>query len=346
MEFTLEQIAGRIGAKVIGNPAAMINGLGSLDDAVEGQITFLANPKYASLVASTRATAVILPPGAENFGKNVLEFSDPYLAFAKLLTLFYVPAFRPLGVLAGAIVSSKATFGDDITVFPGAYIADGVTIGDRVVIYPGVVIYENVTIGSDVTIHSNVSIREQTRIGDRVIIHNGAVIGSDGFGYLPEGKKYYKIPQIGIVVIEDDAEIGANSTIDRAALDTTRISRGTKIDNLVQIAHNCFIGEDTAIAAQAGVAGSTRIGRNVTIGGQVGIVGHLKICDNTMFAAKGGVMGNISKPGAYSGTPVIPHRDWLKACALYAKLPELKKTITTLEKRILDLEKQIESGDQ
>jgi len=339
MEITLRELAELISGTVIGDPDAKVNGLGSLDDAVEGQITFLANPKLAEKVSRTGATAVILPPGADGFGRNVIETSNPYLAFAKVLTLFCIPPHKPKGIMTGAFVSPTAILGSQITVYPGAYIADGVIIGDRAVIYPGVVIYDGVKIGDDAVIHANVSIRERCRIGHRVIIHNGAVIGSDGFGYAPDGKKYFKIPQIGIVVIEDDVEIGANTTIDRAALDVTLIRNGTKLDNLVQIAHNCTIGENTAIAAQSGVAGSTKIGSNVTVGGQVGIVGHLKIGDNTMFGAKGGVMSNIDQPGAYSGCPVIPHKDWLRASSIYAKLPEMRRTISALEKRIAELEK-------
>lgn len=344
MDFTLEQIAARINGKVIGNPAARVNGLGSLDDAIEGQITFLANPKYASKVATTRATAVILPAGADGFGKNVIESSDPYLAFAKLLTLFHVKPLQPRGILAGAFVSTEAILGSDITVYPGAYIAAGVIIGNRVVIHPGVVICEGVTIGDDVILYPNVSIRERCRIGNRVILHNGAVIGSDGFGYTPEGKSYFKIPQVGIVVIEDDVEIGANSTVDRAAIDKTIICRGTKIDNLVQIAHNCIIGEDTVIAAQTGVSGSTKIGKHVTIGGQAAFAGHLVIGDNIMIGGRAGVTGNLDQPGVYSGLPAIPHRNWLKASMLYEKLPEMKKNITNLEKRIAELEKQLDSA--
>jgi UDP-3-O-[3-hydroxymyristoyl] glucosamine N-acyltransferase len=241
--------------------------------------------------------------------------------------------------MEGAFVSPEATLGSDITVYPGAYVADDVKIGNRVVIHPGAVIYEGAIIGDDVIIHSNVSIRERCRVGNRVILHNGAVIGSDGFGYAPDGKSYFKIPQIGIVVLEDDVEIGANTTIDRAALNVTLIRRGTKIDNLVQVAHNCTIGENSAIAAQTGIAGSTYVGSNVTVGGQVGIVGHLKICDNTMFGAKTGVMSNIDKPGAFSGYPAIPHKEWLRTSAVYSKLPEMRRTVSALEKRIAELEK-------
>jgi UDP-3-O-[3-hydroxymyristoyl] glucosamine N-acyltransferase len=346
MEYTLAQIAERVGGKVIGNPDVRINGLGSLDDAVDGQISFLANPRYASKVETTKATAVILPQGANAFGKNVIECSHPYLAFAKLLTLFYVAAVQPQGVLPGAFVSPQATLGSDITVYPGAYIAAGVTIGDRAVIHPGVVIYEDVAIGDDVTLHANVAIRERCRIGSRVIIHSGAVIGSDGFGYVPDGKKYFKIPQIGIVVIEDDVEIGANSTIDRAAIDITRIGKGCKIDNLVQIAHNCMVGENTAMAAQVGIAGSAKIGNNVTIGGQVAVADHVTVGDNIMLGGKGGVTSDLLQPGVFSGLPAIPHKDWLRSSLIFTKLPDLKKTVASMERRIAELERQLASTSQ
>jgi len=345
MEYTLRELAEHVGGIVIGDPDAKVNGIGSLDDASEGQITFLSNPKLAKKVLSTAATAVILPKGAESFGRNIIETSNPYLAFAKVLTLFSSRTNIPKGVMKGSFVSDSASLGADVTVYPGAVIGDGVTVGDRVVIHPGAVIYEQVTIGDDVIIHSNVSIRERCRIGSRVIIHNGAVIGSDGFGFVPEGKSYFKIPQVGIVVIENDVEIGANSTIDRAALDITLIKRGVKIDNLVQVAHNCIIGEDTAIAAQTGLSGSTIIGRNVTISGQVATAGQLKIGDNIVLGGRCGVTGDLMEPGIYSGAPPIPHKDWLKSSVLFQRLPEMKRTITTLEKRILDLEQQLESGE-
>lgn len=343
MEVSLKDLAALIGGTVIGDSGARVSGLGSLDDAGEGQITFLSNPKLAEKVRTTKATAVILPKGVNGFGRNVIETQNPYLAFAKVLTLFSPRSAEPKGVMDGAIVSNSASIGAEVSVYPGAYIGEGVTIGDRVVIHPGAVIYEQAVIGDDVTIHANVSIREHCRIGNRVIIHNGAVIGSDGFGYAPEGKSYYKIPQVGIVVIEDDVEIGANTTIDRAALDVTLIKRGVKLDNLVQVAHNCIVGEDTAIAAQSGISGSTIIGRNVTIGGQVATAGHVKVGDNIILAGRCGVTGNLEQPGVYSGVPPIPHKEWLKASVIFAKLPEMKKTVSTLEKRIADLEKQLET---
>lgn len=339
MKKTLAELADYLGGRVIGDPGAEVAGLASLDDAVEGTITFLANPKYASKVATTRATAVILPPGAEGYGRNVIETPNPYLAFAKLLTLFHVTPQTPRGVMAGAVIGENVVLGADVTIHPGVVIMDGCKLGDRVTVYPGTVLYGGVQAGDDVVIHANVTVRERCRIGNRVTIHSGTVIGSDGFGYAPDGQGWYKIPQIGIVVIEDDVEIGANCAIDRAALDVTRIGRGTKIDNLVQIAHNCIIGENCMIVSQVGISGSTKLGNRVTLAGQVGVVGHLTIGDNAIIGAKSGVPGNVPPDSRLSGIPAYDHRDWLRTSAVVPKLPEMKKTVASLEKRIAELER-------
>lgn len=336
--MTLQEIADYLGARLTGDPDAVVHGLASLDNAAEGEITFLANPKYAGKVANSRATAVIASPGANAFGKNIIETANPQIAFAKLLSLFCLPKPEPKGVMPGAHVSPSAELGKDISIYPGAFIGEGVKIGDRVVIHPGAVVYDGCTIGDDVILHSNVSIRERCSIGHRVILHNGVVIGSDGFGYVPDGRKHFKVPQVGIVVIEDDVEIGANSTVDRAALEQTVIRRGTKIDNLVQIAHNCVIGEDCIIVAQVGVAGSAKLGNNVIVGGQAGIVGHITICDNVMIGGQSGVSNDVKEPGVYSGTPNMPHKDWIKSSLILPKLPEMRKTIKDLDARLAALE--------
>jgi UDP-3-O-[3-hydroxymyristoyl] glucosamine N-acyltransferase len=345
MEKTVQELAEYLGGQVRGDGTARISGLGTLDDAGEGKITFLANPRYAAKVATTRASAVILPLGAEGHGRTIIEVANPYLAFAKLLTLFYVQPLPALGVMAGAVIAPSAVLGQGVTVYPGAVVGDGVTVGDRTTLCPGVVLYPGVTVGADVVLHANVCVRERCRIGNRVIVQNGAVIGSDGFGYAPDGSGWYRIPQIGIVVIEDDVEIGANTTIDRAALEVTLIRKGTKIDNLVQIAHNCVIGENCMIVSQVGISGSARLGNHVTLGGQVGIAGHLTIGDNTMIAAQAGVPGNIPAGQVMSGSPAIPHRDWLKASATFTHLPAMRKTLTALEKRIAELEGRIGAGE-
>jgi UDP-3-O-[3-hydroxymyristoyl] glucosamine N-acyltransferase len=345
MGKSLKELAVYLGGRVIGDESMLVHGLAGLDDAGEGQITFLANPRYASKVATTRATAVILPPGADGHGRNVIEVANPYLAFAKLLTLFHVHPPQFMGVMEGANIGRDVTMGSDVTIYPGVWVANGVRLGNRVTLYPGVALYPGVELGDDVTLHANVSIRERCRIGNRVTIHDGTVIGSDGFGYAPDGAGYYKIPQIGIVVVEDDVEIGANTTIDRAALEVTRIGHGTKIDNLVQIGHNCVIGENCMIVSQVGISGSTKIGAHVTLAGQVGVAGHLQIGDNVMIGAKSGVPGTLPANGMYSGMPAIPHKEWLRTMGVFARLPELRKTVSLLEKKVEELEAKLGTRD-
>jgi UDP-3-O-[3-hydroxymyristoyl] glucosamine N-acyltransferase len=338
---TLKELAEYLGGRIIGDENVTVNGLAPLESAGSDKITFLANPKYAAKVSETGAAAVLMAPGGESYGRNVIEVADPYLGFAKLLTLFYARPHPPLGVLPEANVGTQVTLGEGISIYPGACIGNNVTIGDRSVVHSGAVIYEGTTIGDDCVIHANVTIRERSRIGNRCIIQPGAVIGSDGFGYAPDGRAYYRIPQIGIVVLEDDVEIGANCCIDRAALEVTLIKRGTKLDNLVQIAHNCRIGEDCMIVSQVGISGSTTIGNHVTLGGQVGIAGHLTVGDNVMVGAQSGVPGSLPANAIYSGTPTMPHREWLRAMAVVPRLPELKKNIVALEKRIAELETKL-----
>ncbi|MBJ6801689.1 UDP-3-O-(3-hydroxymyristoyl)glucosamine N-acyltransferase [Geomonas propionica] len=341
MKKTLREIAEHLGGTVSGDGEILIGGLATLDDAGEGQLTFLANPKYAGKVATTNASAVLMGIGGNTHGKNAIFHANPYLAFAKLLTLFYTSHPPRLGVLPGSFVAPGAKIGADATIYPGASVGPGVTVGDRVTLYPGVVLYPGASVGDDVTLYANVSIRERCRIGNRVTIHDGTVVGSDGFGYAPDGSSWYKIPQIGIVVIEDDVEIGSNTVIDRAALEVTRVKRGTKIDNLVQIGHNCVIGEDCMIVSQVGISGSSQLGKHVILGGQVGVAGHIKIGDNVMIGAQSGVPGNVEPNQILSGTPVMPHREWLKSSTLVPKLPEFRKTLSALEKRVAELEEKL-----
>lgn len=343
---TVKEIADFLGGSVQGNGDTVIAGLGTLETAGPLALTFLANPRYAAKVAETAAGAVLMAPGGERYGRTAIEVANPYLGFAKLLTLFYTQPHQALGVLPGAQVSDSAILGEGVTVYPGAVVGNNVKIGSNSVIYPGAVLYENVTIGADCTIHANVTVRERCRIGNRCILQPGAVIGSDGFGYAPDGASYYRIPQIGIVVLDDDVEIGANTCIDRAAVEVTRISRGTKLDNLVQVAHNCQIGEDCMIVSQVGISGSAKIGNHVTLAGQVGVAGHLTIGDNVLVGAQSGVPSSLPANGAYSGTPTMPHKEWLKSAMVVPKLPELKKTVSALEKRIAELEAKMSSLSQ
>ena len=339
---TLQELADHLGGQVIGDPSVNITGLGTLDNAVAGQITFLANPRYAAKVGITAASAIVLTSASETFGRNVIVVDNPYLAFAMLLALFTNRPRIAKWVMSGAFVGECVAIGKEASIYPGTCIADGVSIGDRVTLHPNVTLYEGVVIGDDVTLHAGVSIRERCRIGNRVTIHNGTVIGSDGFGYAPNGTSWFKIPQIGTVVVEDDVEIGANTTVDRAALETTRIGRGTKIDNLVQIAHNCLIGEDCIIVAQAGIAGSATLGSHVTLGGQVAIVDHVAIGDNAMVSGQSGVFNNVAAGAVVSGTPAMPHQARLKCAAVYPFLPEMRKTLAKLGGRMRKVEEHLE----
>ncbi|MDD2897415.1 MAG: UDP-3-O-(3-hydroxymyristoyl)glucosamine N-acyltransferase [Desulfuromonadaceae bacterium] len=338
---TVAELAEYLGGVVQGNGDTQIFGLGALETAGPDALTFLANPKYASKVAETSAGAVLMAPGGERYGRTAIEVANPYLCFAKLLTLFYTVPHNPRGILPAAVVTDTATIGENASIYPGAFIGKNVTIGNRSVVYPGAVLYDDVSVGDDCTIHANVVIRERCRIGNRCILQPGAVIGSDGFGYAPDGRSYYRIPQIGIVILEDDVEIGANTCIDRAAIEVTRICRGTKLDNLVQIAHNCQIGEDCMIVSQVGISGSAKIGNHVTLAGQVGVAGHLTIGDNVLVGAQSGVPSSLPPNAAYSGTPTMPHKEWLKSAMVVPRLPEMKKSVSALEKRVAELEAKL-----
>lgn len=343
---TVAELAEYLGGTVQGDGTILISGLGALESAGSDALTFLANPKYAGKVAETSAGAVLMAPGGERYGRTAIEVANPYLCFAKLLTLFYTQPHPSLGILPGAHVSETAAIGEGSSIYPGTCIGRNTAIGARTVIYPGAVIYDNVSIGDDCIIHANAVVRERCRIGNRCILQPGAVIGSDGFGYAPDGASYYRIPQVGIVVLDDDVEVGANCCVDRAAVEVTRIGRGTKLDNLVQVAHNCQIGTDCMIVSQVGISGSTKIGNHVTLAGQVGVAGHLTIGDNVLVGAQSGVPSSLPANAAYSGSPTMPHKEWLKSAMVVPRLPEIKKTVSALEKRVAELEAALNKNCQ
>lgn len=329
----VREIAEIISGEVLGDPEIEIRGISSVAEAKEGDITFLSDRRYLKYCLTSGASCVIVQEFTEDIKKTQIKVKNPYYAFAVLLERFYPRKEDMKGISPMAFVSEHARIGKDVTIYPFVFVSDGVEIDDNSVIYPFVFIGRDSFIGSSCLIYSNVTIREGVRIGSRVIIHAGAVIGSDGFGYVFEGGRHYKIPQIGNVIIGDDVEIGANVTIDRATTGNTIIGRGTKIDNLVQIGHNVRIGEDSIIVAQVGIGGSTTIGRHVMLGGQAGVSDHATVEDETMIGAQSGVMGHLKK-GIYSGYPVIPHKEWLKAVALFARLPEIFKRVKDLEDRL------------
>lgn len=338
----LKEIASFLNGEIIGPPEVdniEIIGVSGINEAKVGDITFISSKKYLKDLPRCRASCVIVKEPIEGLGITQLQVSNPYLAFAKLLEHFYVKPQKPIGISKDAIISDAVKIGIDVSIFQFSYISDNVSIGNRTFIYPFVFVGENTIIGEECIIYPNVVLRENVKISNRVIIHSGSVIGSDGFGYVFEEGRHHKIPQVGGVIVEDDVEIGSNVSIDRATTGNTIIGRGTKIDNLVQIAHNVKIGENSIIVAQVGIGGSTEIGNYVTLGGQVGVSNHVKIEPQTAIGAQSGVMGHVKK-GIYSGTPIIPHREWLKAQAIFAKLPELNKKIKELEEKIKELERR------
>ena len=343
MVLKLAEIAARVGGEVIGNGEVEIAGVAKIEEAKKGEITFLANRKYAKFLKHTGASAVIVPEGInEAGGKPLLRARNPYFTFLKTVVLFYPP--QPLlekGIHKTAIIGEGTELGEDVSIGPYVVVGKECKIGDRTILMPGVVVGDNVTIGNDCVFHANVCLREKIVIGNRVVLHNGVVVGSDGFGFAPEGGKYYKIPQVGTVVIEDDVEIGANSTIDRATLGETRIKKGAKLDNLIQVGHNCTIGENTVIAAQTGLSGSTKIGNGVRVGGQVGFAGHMEIGDGAAVGAQAGVTKSVPPGVMVSGYPARPHREELRIEAIIQQLPQLFKEIKNLGKRLYKLEKQM-----
>jgi len=330
----LRELAARLGCELRGDGSVEVRGVGGIERAGPGDLTFLANPRYAVHLATTRASAVLLAPGHEAPIPSLVS-DNPYLAFARAVSLLRPPARPAPGVHPSAQVDPTAVLGPDVHVGALAVVGPRVRVGARTVLHPHVVLYPDVETGADCVIHSAVQVREGCRLGCRVVVQNGAVIGGDGFGFARDGEgRYNKFPQVGIVVVEDDVEIGALTAIDRAALFETRIGRGTKVDNLVQVGHSVTIGEDCILAGQVGIAGSTHIGSRVTLAGQVGVVGHLTIGDGVVVTAQSGIPGSVDPGAVVSGSPAIPNRAWLRSSAVFAKLPELQRRLRELERRV------------
>ena len=339
---TLDELAEVARGRVSGDGSVVIKDAAPVEEAGVGHITFIANPKYLKFLSETGASAVIvskdLADKAQARAKNLLVAADPYLAFARVLGVLRPSTMPGPGVHERAIVSEGVTLGDKVSIGAGAVIEEGARLGDRVIIYPGVYVGERTTVGEDSVLHANVSIREDVTIGCRVVVHLGSAIGGDGFGYAKDGLVNVKVPQTGTVIIEDDVEIGSSSTVDRATIGATVIGEGTKIDNLVQIAHNVRIGRNCIIVAQAGLAGSCSIGDDVTVAGQSAITGHIHVESGSTIGAKSAVTHTIKKAGVYTGFPATDHGKWLRTQAVLAKLPELRKRIEELEKKIKELE--------
>lgn len=345
MVMKLKEVCDMVGGELVGDGDILIHGVAGIKEAKEGELTFIANNRYLSHLESTNASAVIAHKSIRYSAKPMILVDNPYFAFAKVLEIFSSEKklAHPAGIHPLAVIGENVEIAEDASIQAYAYIGNNSKIGSKTVVYPFVYIGDDVEIGSETLIYPMVMIRENVKIGSKVIIHGGTIIGSDGFGFARVNGKCYKVPQVGTVVIEDEVEIGANVTVDRAVMGETRIGKGTKIDNLVQIAHNVVIGQDCLIVAQVGISGSTEIKDRVTLAGQVGVVGHITIGEDAQIAAKSGVSKNIPPgPFIWSGVPAIPHAKDLRIQATVRKLPELVDRINELEKRIKLLEKELE----
>ncbi len=313
-----------------GDPATEITGVAGIEEAAAGQITYVANPKYAAAAKSTTAAAIIVADDFPAVATPLLRSQNPYLSFARAIDLFYrAPQYAP-GIHPTAVIASTAKIG--VKAHVGAYVVidDGVAIGDNAVLLPHVVIYRGARIGSDFFAHAHAIVREDCRLGDNVVLQNGAIVGSDGFGFARDGDHWEKISQSGPAILESDVEVQANSCIDRASVGETRIARGVKIDNLTQVGHGSIVGEHTLLCAQVGLAGSTVVGKNVVIAGQAGVAGHCNVGDGVVITAQSGTHGDIPAGSMVSGSPAFDHRHWLRAVNAFMKLPEIAKAVRGL----------------
>jgi UDP-3-O-[3-hydroxymyristoyl] glucosamine N-acyltransferase len=335
--MTTGEIAQMLGGTLVGDGGVIIRGMAKIESAGPSDLSFVANVKYLAHLETTRAGAVLVAPGVKAPTCTAIEVNDPYFSFLLLLERFHPrTVWLDPGVHPTAVVAPDARLGENVSIGAFSYVGPRSVVGAGTQIFPHAVIGADVQIGDHCEIHSHTSLREGVRLGNRVVVQDGAVIGSDGFGFAPTPDGYRKVPQLGVVQIADDVEIGANTTIDRATLGETTIGRGTKLDNLIQVAHNVTIGTDTVIAAQTGISGSAHIGDRCQIGGQAGIVGHVKIGNRVGIAAKAGVPGNIGDDEIYSGTPARPHALWKRIEASLTRLPDLFKRVRELEMAVME----------
>jgi UDP-3-O-[3-hydroxymyristoyl] glucosamine N-acyltransferase len=344
MAFSLAEIATWIDAAVDGDENLQISGLAKIEEAGPGHLSFIANPKYEKYIHETAAEAVLVGKDFPACSKTVLRCDDPYFAFMRLVERFYGgPPPPPPGIHPAAVIDPSSRIGVGCAIGPFVAIGRNCILGERVQLHPGVVLADEVQIGDDTILYANVSVRERCRLGARVIVHCGAVIGSDGFGFAFKEGRYHKIPQMGIVIVEDDVEIGANTTIDRATLGATVIHTGVKLDNLIQVAHNVEIGSHSALAAQSGISGSSKLGSYVRMGGQAGISGHLHVGDQAVLGGQAGITKDIPAGTFVSGYPARPHMQAMREEASLVRLPDLLKRVRQLEKEIEKLSGKLDT---
>ena len=340
MEFTAKQIAELIGGRVEGNENAAVYTFAKIEEGKEGAISFLSNPKYTHYLYDTRSTIVLVDEGLQlehPVEATLIRVKNAYEAVAKLLQLYESMKPKKKGIDPLAFVSPTATIGQDVYIGAFACVGDGAVVGDGTQIYPHTVIGDGVRVGQQCLFYPNVTIYQGCQIGNNVTIHAGSVIGADGFGFAPNTEGYDKIPQIGIVIIEDNVEIGANTCVDRSTMGATVIRRGVKLDNLIQVAHNCEIGENTVMSAQVGVAGSTKIGAWCMVGGQAGFAGHIHIADKTFIGAQSGLISDTKGNEQLIGTPSMEPRQYFKSMAVFRKLPDMYRELNDLKKQVEEL---------
>lgn len=344
MEFTAEQIANVIGGRVEGNKDAKVHTFAKIEEGTEGAISFLSNPKYTHYLYDTKSSIVIVNEDVElekDVDTTLIRVPNAYESIAKLLQIYEASKPKKTGVAPQAYIAPSAKLGNNCYVGPFAYIGEGAEIGDGCQIYPHAVVGDNVKVGSNCIFYPNTTIYQGCKIGNNVTIHAGSVIGADGFGFAPGADGYDKIPQIGIVVIEDNVEIGANTCVDRSTMGATVIHKGVKLDNLVQVAHNVEIGENTVMSAQVGIAGSTKVGSWCMFGGQVGLAGHITIGDKTFLGAQSGVPGSLKGGEELIGTPPMNPRQYFKSQAIFRRLPDMYKDLNDAKKKIEELNEKI-----
>ena len=344
MEFTAEQIANVIGGRVEGNKDAKVHTFAKIEEGTEGAISFLSNPKYTHYLYNTKSSIVIVNEDVElekDVDATLIRVPNAYESIAKLLQIYEASKPKKTGVASQAYIAPSAKLGNNCYVGPFAYVGEGAEIGDGCQIYPHAVVGDNVKIGSNCIFYPNTTIYQGCKIGNNVTIHAGSVIGADGFGFAPGADGYDKIPQIGIVVIEDNVEIGANTCVDRSTMGATVIHKGVKLDNLVQVAHNVEIGENTVMSAQVGIAGSTKVGSWCMFGGQVGLAGHITIGDKTFLGAQSGVPGSLKGGEELIGTPPMNPRQYFKSQAIFRRLPDMYKDLNDAKKKIEELNEKI-----
>jgi UDP-3-O-[3-hydroxymyristoyl] glucosamine N-acyltransferase len=331
----LKELAAKIGAGL--EPAESdfeVTGVAPIESAAPGTVTFIANPKYAPAARTTQASAIIVDEKFPEVGKALLRTRNPHFAYARAAELFHRPPQYAAGIHPTAVVDASARIGANASIGPYVVIDRDVTIGESCTLLSHVVIYRGVTIGNNFFAHAHVSVREHSEIGNNVLLHNGVVIGSDGFGFAKDDQgNWYKVPQSGKVVIEDNVEIQANSCVDRGSMGETRIGRNSKLDNLVQVGHNCIVGENSLLCAQVGLAGSTELGKNVILAGQVGVAGHCKVGDGVVITAQSGTHGDIPAGSVISGFPGFDNKQWLRSVAVFNRLPELARAVRELTSR-------------